>query len=50
MFENIRNRIRFLFYDTFGERHIERFYIGHGDYIETCGWIFRNKFIACDKE
>jgi len=42
-------RIRFWFFDRYGERSIEKTYIGHGDYIEEVGWTFRGKFYPCER-
>lgn len=47
---NILNRIKFWFYDSFGERDIERNYLGYGDWTEKRGWWFRNRFVYYDKE
>ena len=44
------NKIKFWFYDTFGERDIERTYKGHNDWTEKRGWWFRNRFVYYDKE
>ena len=42
-------RVRFWFFETFGERDIERTPPAHGDWKETCGWNFRGRFYPCDK-
>ena len=42
-------RVRFWFFETFGERDIERTHPAHGDWTETCGWNFRGRFYPCDK-
>lgn len=41
-------KIRFWFYDTFGTRVSEKYYIGHGDYEEVFGWDFFGRFIPCE--
>jgi hypothetical protein len=41
-------RVRFWFFETFGERGIERTSPAHGDWKETCGWNFRGRFYPCD--
>jgi hypothetical protein len=46
---NIWYRIKFWFYDTFGERDIERTYMGYNDWIEKRGWWFRNRFVYYDE-
>ena len=42
-------RVWFWFFETFGERDIERTSPAHGDWKETCGWNFRGRFYPCDK-
>ena len=42
-------RIRYWFFETFAVRHIERTYLGHGDFTEECGWICRGKFCPLDR-
>ena len=42
-------RVRFWFFETFGERDIERTPPAHGDWTETAGWNFRGRFYPCDK-
>ena len=41
-------RIRYWFLETFAKRHIERTYLGHGDFTEECGWVWRGKFYPLD--
>lgn len=41
-------RIRYWFFETFAKRHIERTYLGHGDFTEECGWVWRGKFYPLD--
>ena len=40
--------MRFWFYETFGERTIDRHYLGHNDFTEECGWYYRGKFVPRD--
>lgn len=44
------NRIRWWFFDTFGERNSIKHYIGHGDFTDVNGWIFWGRFYPCDRE
>jgi hypothetical protein len=39
------DKLRFWFFDTFGTRTTQKTYIGHGDYTEEPGWIFRKRFV-----
>ena len=43
-------RMRYWFFDTFGERAIERTMPAHGDWHEIRGWIFRGRFHRYDTE
>ena len=47
--QRLVGRVRFWFFDTFGERDIERTSPAHGDWQETNGWNFRGRFVPCDK-
>ncbi len=49
-FKLIKRKLRFWFFDTFGKRVIERTPPAHGDWKETCGWYFNNKFYPCEQE
>jgi hypothetical protein len=42
------DKIRYWFYETFGQRTIERAYLGHGSFLEVCGWAFRGRFVPRD--
>ena len=46
--EMMIQQIKNWFYETFGQRTIERTYIGHGDFLEVCGWDFRGEFVPRD--
>ncbi len=41
-------RIRFWFFERFGERTSEKTYIGHGDFTEINSWNYRGRFYPCD--
>jgi len=36
--------IKYWFFETFGQKYVEKIYKGYGDWDEHIGWLFRNKF------
>lgn len=40
-------RLRYWFFDRFGERTVVKCYLGHGNFDELNGWSFRGKFFPC---
>lgn len=41
-------RVRWWFFETFGERISFKYYEGHGNYSEECGWLFCGRFYKTD--
>lgn len=50
MLNRLRLRLRYWFYDHFGERYTEKCYQGHGNFTETNGWMFRGRFVPVDPD
>lgn len=39
--------LRYHFFETFGQRASLKTYVGHGDFTEVNGWLFRGRVYEC---
>lgn len=45
--KNTYDYFRYWFFEKFGERTSIKCYLGHGNFDELNGWIFRGRFVPC---